>query len=232
MTSSFPGCFVTGTDTEVGKTCVSTALLHLLTQAGWRVGGFKPVAAGMQGQINEDVAALQRASPLDLQLNEIGPYQYRSSCAPHLAALQENRPISRPHLLAAARHLQQRCDFIVAEGAGGLCVPLGPGWGLDDLMCDLQWPVVLVVGLRLGCLNHAVLTARALHALGLRCVGWVGNTVDPHMLELQGNVQTLQALLLESYGISCWGIVPRLNTPSPQQVAAHLAQSAILTTLR
>ena len=217
------GLFVTGTDTGIGKTCVSAGLVHALQVRGWRVAPFKPLAAGQQRDadgtwFNEDVRRLHAAQNLGLAEAEIGPLQWRSACAPHLAALHESRPIERAPLLAAARSLASRADLLLVEGVGGFRVPLLPGWDTADLAVDLGLPVLLVVGLRLGCLNHAALTAEAVSARGLRLAGWVANSIDPSLDHPDHNVRTLQELL----DAPCWGRVPRLDDPAPQAVAQHL----------
>lgn len=225
------GCFVTGTDTEVGKTRVSAGLLHRAAQAGLRAAGYKPVSAGMDlvdGEwINEDVQTLLAASNIPLQPHEVGPCQLREPCAPHLAARTQGVSIDRTTLLLGAQLLSQRADFIVAEGAGGLCVPLGPDWDSSHLMMALGLPIVLVVGLRLGCINHALLTAEALHKRRLRLAGWVGNTVDPAMLHLDGNIETLQHEFKERFDAHCLGIVPRLAAPTGEAVAPYLDAAAL-----
>ena len=227
------GCFVTGTDTEVGKTRVSAGLLHCAAQAGLRVAGYKPVAAGMDniaGQwINEDVHTLWAASNIELQPEEVGPCQLRQPCAPHLAAQAEGRVIDRDTLEQGARQLAQRADLIVVEGAGGLCVPLGPNWDSSHLMCALNLPVVLVVGLRLGCINHALLTAEAIVARRLHLAGWVGNTLDPAMLHLQDNIHTLTQEFERRFHVPCLGVVPHLESPDAASVAPHLSTVGLQT---
>jgi len=224
------GCFVTGTDTDVGKTRISTALLHWLTQAGWRSAGFKPVAAGtslMDGDwVNDDVRALREASSLPLTDAEVGPYQFETACAPHIAAALEHKTIDRAEILRTAHALATRADWLVIEGVGGFCVPLGPDWDSADLADDLKLPILLVVGLRLGCINHALLTAHAIRARGLRLAGWIGNCVSPAMPWLDENVATLQQRF-ESQNIPCLGLVPWLAQPGAAAVAAHFDQAAL-----
>lgn len=221
------GCFVTGTDTDVGKTCISAALLHTLAQAGWRSAGFKPVAAGtslidgIDGQwVNDDVRALRDASSLALTDDEVGPCQLDAACAPHIAAALQGQTIDRAALLRAAHALAARADRLVVEGAGGFCVPLGDGWDSADLAGDFRLPVLLVVGLRLGCINHALLTAEAVRARGLRLAGWVGNSATTAMPWLDENIATLQQRF-QAQDTPCLGIIPWLAKPSPAAVAAH-----------
>lgn len=229
------GCFVTGTDTEVGKTCVSAALVHWAGRRGRVSAGLKPVAAGitlLDGRpVNEDVEALRAAATLPLSAAEVGPCQLDTACAPHIAAAREGRPIVRAELLGAARALAARAGFLVVEGVGGFRVPLGDDWDSADLATELGYPVVLVVGLRLGCLNHALLTADAVRARGLRLAGWVGNTVSTPMAFAGENVATLRAWLAREHRAPCLGLVPTLAPPAPAAVAAHLDDAALQAAL-
>jgi dethiobiotin synthetase len=231
------GVFVTGTDTEVGKTHISAGLLHLLGQGGARSAGYKPVAAGLVEQdgevFNEDVRLLQRASSLPLTEAEVGPMQLRAPCAPHLAAALDGVAIDRTALRHQAQALAARCDWLVVEGVGGWRVPLSPldappgeAWDSADLAADLcgafHLPVLLVVGMRLGCLSHALLTVDAVRARGLRLAGWVANHIDPAMLRAEDNLATLRQWLTARAGLPCLGVVPWLAAPTPAAVAAHL----------
>lgn len=224
------GCIVIGTDTEVGKTRISTALLHGFAHNGFICAGFKPVAAGtslIDGLwVNDDVRALREASALVLNDAEVGPFQFEAACAPHIAAALQGLTIDRAAILRSAHELAARADVLVVEGVGGFCVPLGEDWDSADLACDLKLPVVLVVGLRLGCINHALLTAEAVRARGLSLAGWVGNSVSPGMAWLDKNVLALQQRF-QKHNIPCWGTVPWLAEPTPAAVFAHLDQAAL-----
>ena len=225
------GCFVTGTDTEIGKTRISAALLHWAAQSGWRSAGLKPVSAGtdvIDGQrVNEDVRALREAGSLALTDAEVGPVQLEAACAPHIAAALEGRAIDRTTVMEAARALGARADVLVVEGVGGFCVPLGADWDTAELARDLDLPVVLVVGLRLGCINHALLTAESIRAHGLRLAGWVGNSIVRDMPWANENVATLRDWLWQRHGAPCLGRVPWLANPHPAAVAAHLDAAAL-----
>jgi dethiobiotin synthetase len=225
------GCFVTGTDTEVGKTRVSAALLRWLAERGQRCAGYKPVAAGtdfIDGiRVNEDVRALRDASSVALSDAQVGPYQFEAACAPHIAAALEGRTIERGALLQGFQALVALAECQIVEGVGGFCVPLGPDFDSADLAVDVGLPVVLVVGLRLGCINHALLSAEAIHARGLRLAGWVANTLDPAMPHLQENIVTLRRELDRRHQAPCLGVVPRLASPDPAAVAAHLDDGAL-----
>ncbi len=223
--------FVTGTDTEVGKTRISAGLLHWCAQQGWHSAGLKPVAAGtslINGQrVNEDVRALREAGSLPLSDAEVGPYQFDAACAPHIAAALEGRAIEREVIVRAARDLAARADALIVEGVGGFCVPLGPDWDTADLAQELGLPVLLVVGLRLGCINHALLTAEAVRARGLRLIGWIGNVVDATMPWIDENIACLRTRLAQQHGAPCLGVVPRLPDPTPREVVAHLDVAAL-----
>ncbi len=225
------GCFVTGTDTEIGKTRISAALLRWLAQSGHRCAGFKPVAAGTEsvdGQhVNEDVRTLRDASSLALTDAEVGPLQFGAACAPHIAAAIEGRTIERTLLLRAALALGARCDALVVEGVGGFCVPLDVDWDAADLAVDLGLPVVLVVGLRLGCINHALLTAEAIRTRGLHLAAWVGNRVVRDMPWADENVAALRERLWRQHRAPCLGVVPWLARPDSVAVAAHLDSAAL-----
>ena len=225
------GCFVTGTDTGVGKTHVSAALLHWCAQQGWRSAGFKPVAAGttlIDGQrVNEDVQALRQTGSVLLADAEVGPLQFKAACAPEIAAALENRHIDQATILSAARHLASRAQFVVVEGVGGFCVPLGTDWDTADLAVTMGLPVVLVVGLRLGCINHALLTAEAIRARQLPLAGWIANSVDPDMAHSAGNLASLRQELMRRHQAPCLGVVPWLDAPTPAAVAVHMKPAAL-----
>jgi dethiobiotin synthetase len=224
LESALRGCFVTGTDTGVGKSHVSAGLLHWLGQRGHRAAGYKPVASGLErdadGRLfNEDVERLRSAGSVPLPASLIGPCQFQEACAPHIAAELEGRSIGRSTLLRGAQKLAWRADFVVVEGAGGLLIPLGSDWDSTQLMSMLGLPVVLVVGMRLGCLNHALLTAEGVLARGLQLAGWVGNVIDPDMPHLQRNIETLHHEFTRRHQTPCLGVVPHLANPTPTVVA-------------
>jgi dethiobiotin synthetase len=216
--------FVTGTDTEIGKTTTTAALTHWAARQGLRAAGLKPVAAGQEciagHWSNEDVRALHAAQSVGLSEAEVGPIQLKTPCAPHLAARLEGTRIRRTEVLAAVRAPLHKLDLALVEGVGGWRVPLDEeaGWDSADFAKELAAPVILVVGLRLGCINHALLTAEAIHSRGLQLAGWVGNTVDGQMLQHAENLATLKALL----PAPCLGQVPRLQHPTPSAVAGFL----------
>ncbi len=215
-------CFVTGTDTEIGKTLISGALLHALGTAGVRAAGMKPVAAGAEERggvlCNEDVDFLYEAAPLKLPRELTTPYLFRTPAAPHIAAALECQPIEPRRIVAAYEQVRARAEAVVVEGVGGWRVPLTNSYDTSDLARQLGLPVILVVGLRLGCINHALLTAEAIAARGLKLAGWVANTVDPAMGHAEGNVDAIAARL----NAPLLGVVPRLDQPTAAHAAAHL----------
>lgn len=191
------GIFVTGTDTAVGKTVVACALLRRWAANGERAVGMKPVAAGIAtgADGNEDVAALSAAGNLEAPLAARNPYAFAPAIAPHLAAAEAGAAIELERIRAAYALLAARADRIVVEGAGGVWVPLDSKQDMLDIALALSLPVLLVVAVRLGCLNHALLSAHAILCRGLTLAGWVANLADPHMARIDANVQTLEARL-------------------------------------
>lgn len=191
------GVFVAGTDTGVGKTYVACALLRALRACGLRAAGMKPIAAGIDAHetVNADVAALAEADALEVPLRARNPYAFADPIAPHLAARDRGVTVELAVVAAAFRELAQVADAIVVEGAGGVRVPVAPGIDMLDIARRLRLPVVLVVGMRLGCLNHALLSADAIAARGLTLAGWVANRIDPSMLRADDNVRELRRLV-------------------------------------
>lgn len=213
--------FITGTDTGVGKTLVSTGLLHALAQHHARVVGMKPVAAGTElingVEANDDVLALRAAATCAVPPELDNPVLLPDPMSPHIAAERAGVQIDIAHLVACHRQLASLADAVVVEGAGGFLVPLSAHETGADLAQALGLPVVLVVGLRLGCLNHALLTAEAIRARGLSLAGWVANHVDPAMLAQENNIaflqQALQAPLLAT--------IPFQATPDARALTFH-----------
>jgi dethiobiotin synthetase len=219
-----PGIFVTGTDTGVGKTRIATALLRALAGAGVRAVGMKPVAAGFEpsGNVNADVIALRDAGNVDAPREDCNPYAFADAVAPHLAAASEGVDIALPVIVAAARRLLAQADALVVEGAGGALVPLDATLDMLDIAGALRLPVLLVVGMRLGCLNHALLTALALQRRGLALAGWVANELPPGMPLVQRNIEALAERL------GCAPIVVAGCDELPVFDAARLATLGLL----
>lgn len=216
------GYFITGTDTGVGKTLVATALMQRFAQSGNRVVGMKPVAAGAElcdGQLlNEDVTQMLKAANVEAPLALVNPYVFEPPVAPHIAARQANVLISLNKIKGAFAALGELADVVVVEGAGGFLVPLNDKEDMADLAVVLGLPVILVVGMRLGCLNHALLTAAAIQSLGLELAGWVANCLDSRMAHLDENLLSLEQRL----GAPCLGVVPVLDSKDFSRAAEFL----------
>ena len=194
-----PGVFVTGTDTGVGKTLVACALLRRLAADGTSAVGMKPVAAGCEetpaGRTSEDVEALIAASTVRAERALMNPYALREAIAPHIAAAHESVRVDLEHLVACYTRLAGIARWVVVEGVGGFRVPLNESQDSAELARMLALPVVLVVGMRLGCLNHALLTREAIRSRGLRLAGWVANRIDPAMARCDENIGFLKRAL-------------------------------------
>ncbi|KVX98417.1 dethiobiotin synthase [Burkholderia ubonensis] len=228
--------FVTGTDTEIGKTFVSAALLHGFARLGLRAAAMKPVAAGAYEQDgvwrNEDADQLDAAANVVLPPELRTPFLLKTPAAPHLAAAQEGVTLDLDTIVACHREALTRADVVVVEGAGGFRVPLTGTRDMADLAVALGAPVVLVVGVRLGCISHALLTADAIRQRGLTLAGWVANHVDPAMAFQDENVATLRDWLAREHGAPLIGRVPRLAPAAPESAAATLDVAALVDTLR
>ncbi len=217
------GLFITGTDTEVGKTAISLGLMAQFKGRGIAVAGVKPVAAGCHttpaGPRNDDALALQAAASQALPYEQVNPYALAEPVAPHLAAARAGQSIALRPLVAAVQALERQGLTVVVEGAGGFLVPINEQESLADLAVALGLPVVLVVGLRLGCINHALLSAASIRAMGLSLAGWVANSVGPSMALEAENIATLRARL----PAPLLGVVPHFpSPPSAEQVGEHL----------
>jgi dethiobiotin synthetase len=212
------GLFVTGTDTGVGKTLAACALLHRLRARGLRAVGMKPVAAGVertpQGLVNGDVVALRNASSWAAPLDQVNPYCFELPVAPHLAAAAVGIRIEIAPIKQAFAALRTGADAIVVEGVGGFLVPLNDRDDAGDLAVALSLPVVLVVGMRLGCLNHALLTQHAIAARSLPMAGWIANSIDPAMARFDENLQALR----ERLAAPLLGVIPYCATPDPAAI--------------
>ena len=214
--------FVTGTDTEVGKTHVTCALLHATRRQGRTTVGMKPIAAGVGDDgHNEDVTRLLAAGCITPPRDWVNPFLYDPFIAPHIAARMAGRPIEIPVIQQAFGRLQTLAEVVWVEGVGGFRVPLDEGHDTADLARMLALPVVLVVGMRLGCINHALLTAEAIARRELTLAGWVANRIDPAMDCFEANLDTLRARL----NAPLLGVVPYGD--SPEQAASMLGLSVL-----
>ena len=220
------GYFVVGTDTGIGKTHAACALLHALARRHPRVCGMKPIAAGgvrtADGFSNEDSIAHRAASTVRVPPELDNPILLPEPLSPHIAAAHAGTPISIDTVLQAVAQLRSRTDALVVEGAGGFLVPLSDTLTGADLAVALGLPLVLVVGMRLGCLNHALLTAEAIRARGLVLAGWIANRVDPGFLCPDENLDYLRTRL----GAPLWADLPFSATPDPRADAARFTLPA------
>jgi dethiobiotin synthetase len=212
--------FVTGTDTDVGKTLVTSALLHKARQQQWITAAIKPVAAGCPDETSGDALALQAEATLSFDYHAINPITLTEPISPHIAAKEQGIEITLPRLAAACEPvLTSNADLILIEGSGGWFCPINATQTLADFVAYLKTDVILVVGLRLGCLNHSLLTAAAIQQAGLCLAGWVGSTLNPNMLRLSENIETLT----QRIPAPCLGIVPFLAEPTAHQAAHYLS---------
>lgn len=212
------GWFVTGTDTGIGKSLASATLLHTLRAGGQRAVGMKPLASGCEptpdGWRNEDALALQAASDPRPAYDDVNPFALPNPLAPELAAADAGIRVTLAPIVSAFQRLSSQADAVVVEGVGGWAAPLSADLDQVDLVRALDLPVVMVVGLRLGCINHARLTARAIEHDGLRLAGWIANDIDPGMARADDNFE----LLKQRLPVKCWGRLPFREMPDPAQL--------------
>ena len=220
--------FITGTDTNVGKTLIAAGLLVAAKNRGLTTAALKPVAAGCEqtaeGLRNGDALLLQSVITQSLAYDQINPYALEAAIAPHIAAQQEKRSLSVDRLSGFCRGVLASANFTLLEGAGGWRVPINARETLADLAKNLQLPVIVVVGVRLGCINHALLTLEAIIRDGLPVAGWVANCVDAEMPVLQENIDSLRARL----PAPCLGVVPFLAEQLPDVVATYFDETELL----
>ena len=193
------GWFITGTDTGVGKTRIARLLLEALARAGQRAAGMKPVASGCratsEGLRSEDAESLRAASGVAADYADVNPYAFAPAVAPHIAAREGGVEIRLEKILECFQRLQRQAPWLVIEGVGGWMAPLGESLTVADVARALRLPVILVVGLRLGCLNHALLTASAIRQAGVPFAGWIANRIDPAMTRAEENIAALEERL-------------------------------------
>lgn len=222
------GFFITGTDTDAGKTWVALGLLKVLADVGCRTAAFKPVACGgietVQGLRNEDALLLGEHATLRASYDEVNPYFFTAPIAPHLAARDAGVRIELARIKAQFDMLAARAGVVIVEGAGGWLAPLNERETVADMARLIGLPVVMAVGMRLGCLNHALLTAQRIMQHGVPLAGWVANAVQPRFTELERNI----AALRERIGAPLLGSVPYLPQRDVNQIAAALDVGVIL----
>ncbi|MCG8428346.1 MAG: dethiobiotin synthase [Chromatiales bacterium] len=216
------GFFITGTDTECGKTEITLGLMQSLQQQGHTVLGMKPIASGAEptdvGLRNEDALRIQQQCSFELDYDLINPFAYQPPIAPHLAAQAVGGGIDIDRICSVYQQTSNKADYALVEGVGGWRVPLGDKTAVSDLAKALELPVILVVGLKLGCINHALLTAESIVSSGLPLIGWVANVADADMLEPEGNLASLE----QRIPAPLLGYVPRMDAPTPEAIASCL----------
>lgn len=222
--------FVTGTDTEVGKTVASCALLQAAHLQGKRTAGYKPVASGSaitaQGLRNSDALALQRNSSVPLSYREVNPWTFAEPTSPHIVSAESDTPITMTGMSQGLRHLEQQADWVLTEGAGGWFTPLSETFTFADWAVKEQLPVILVVGVKLGCINHAMLTAQAIQQSGLRFAGWIANDVVPPGARHKEYLATLRRVLPAPF----MGEIPWLaDAPLATQNGHYLDLSVLMS---
>ena len=233
--------FITGTDTEVGKTLIASALILKLQESGFKTVGYKPVAAGMRENngnwINDDVENLlkvsQRVAP-ELQTKDICPYILKQPAAPHLVAKHEGIHHDMQVMIDRYHALQNKFDSVVVEGAGGFLVPIDEHQNLGDFAQVINLPVILVVNIKLGCINHALLTAESIVSRGLKLFAWVANSTQPENEYTHKNIETLQTQLFKKFNAHFMGHIPFNPAIASQGAYAldHLISSAKLLLLK
>ena len=225
-----PGFFITGTDTGVGKTLVAAALTRALVARGLRVAVMKPVAAGTvrtpAGEFNDDALELLGASNVEAAYEDVNPWLLRTPASPHLAARAQGVAIRHERIAAARSRLAAASDLLLAEGAGGWLAPISATETMADVAEKLALPVILVVGLRLGCLNHALLTHDAIRARGMKFAGWIANRMQAEMPLVDANIDTLTG----RFGAEPLGVVPVICAmgfhPTPEAPPAWASKAA------
>ena len=215
-------CFITGTDTEVGKTWATLAIMAALKGEGYKVGGMKPVASGCEetgeGPRNEDALLIRSLCSEQFPYEQINPCAYLPPIAPHIAAARCGRPVDLAAIRSAYDLVRQRSDVVIVEGIGGWSVPLGKSLMLADVVRALDLPVLLVVGLRLGCINHTLLTAESIQSAGFRFNGWIANPIDENYSTVDETITTLEQHLPSP----CLGTLPRLKQLDASRLAEKL----------
>ena len=214
--------FITGTDTGIGKTFITCALIELMKSRRKIVGGMKPVAAGesiYEGvSINEDVFEINRFSNTVLNTHDINTYSFKEAIAPHIASKINNKPISLKKIKEHYDSLRKNTDYLFVEGAGGYYVPLSEDIMTSDLISSLNISIILVVGIRLGCLNHTILTIEAIHKNKQNLFGWIANIIDPDMDNQEDNIRYLKEKISEP----CMGVIPYIKKKNPVEAVQHI----------
>ena len=218
------GYFITGTDTGVGKTIVTLAVMELLKRRGFEVAGMKPVASGCDrgeyGLRNSDAVQIMQACSAVQTYQQVNPYAFEPAIAPHIAAARSGEAIRTTTIVSVCRQLEETADRVVVEGVGGWEVPLGHETMLPDLARRLKLPVILVVGLRLGCINHALLTASAIRSTGLDLCGWIANQQQPCIEAMDEIINTIRGRI----DAPLLAVLPWCKEPKPGEMADYLKE--------
>ncbi|THB74720.1 MAG: dethiobiotin synthase [Gammaproteobacteria bacterium] len=216
------GFFITGTDTDAGKTEVAAGIIYSFVQKGYKVAGMKPIASGCDetadGVRNSDALKLISAANADLSYDLINPYTFKAPIAPHIAAEQSGVAIEMAKIRQCYREIQQQADLVVVEGVGGWTVPIDQNQRMDDLALELGLSVIMVVGIRLGCINHTLLTYEAIQAKGLEVAGWVANYISTEDLCLQEQTDSIK----QRISAPLLGEIPFNKSINHQYVAQHI----------
>ncbi|MGR8978925.1 MAG: dethiobiotin synthase [Gammaproteobacteria bacterium] len=214
------GYFITGTDTHIGKTWTAVALMRFFKKKGKSVAGMKPVASGCHVKndklFNEDALLIKADASIEIDYDLINPYAYRLPTSPHLA--DPAHPVNLDHIIAAFNRIKTMAEIVVVEGAGGWYAPINDSQDISDLAKALELPVIIVVAIRLGCINHAKLTVKAVKDKGVDCAGWIAVCSDPEMLKINETIESLKKEL----PIPLLGILPYLETADFDLLAEHL----------
>ena len=214
--------FITGTDTNIGKTAITCSLIAKLTEEGFCVGGMKPVAAGCHIEnghmISDDVKKIAEVSNVDININEINPYQFEAPIAPHISFKKNKKEIDIHLIKKYLRSFENKMDYLFIEGVGGYAVPLTENFSTANLIEALNIPIILVVGVKLGCINHALLTVESILNKKQKLSGWVANRIDGHMLAYDENVSFLK----ENIKAPCLGAVPYLKNFDPYRASKFI----------
>lgn len=222
------GYFVTGTDTGIGKTTVALALMSALQKKGFKVTAMKPVSAGCEltdeGLRNDDAVSLMQQASVELPYHRVNPYAFEPAIAPHIAADATGVVMQREPVLAEYNNIKKQSEFVIVEGAGGWLVPINEKETMADVASSMELPVLLVVGLRLGCLNHALLTQESINHMGLTLAGWVANHITEDFPGSTENIKTLERRLQAPM----LGIIPYTHSPAPDDVAGRIDISKLL----
>jgi len=222
------GYFITGTDTDVGKTWIALGLLTALEQKGFSTLAMKPVACGCQSTNgayrNDDALKLQLRASVSIPYELVNPYAFPAPIAPQFAARENGRQIDLNHIKQIYQQHKYKADFIIMEGVGGWLVPLTAHQTTADMVRDLEVPVILVAGIRLGCLNHTLLTEAAIRHEGILLAGWIANCIDKNCLEIENNIATLQ----ERLNAPLLGVVPYMEEFDVQTIVDHLNISELI----